>query len=258
MGVLAPDTGWAWRRAGDLEIDVVDDRGRELRQIPVSQSGRGGAQRAYLEAKRGDDYAIRVRNRSGERLGLVIAVDGRNIISGRRSDLARNERKYILGPYETAVYEGWRTGSHKVNRFYFTDAADSYADAFGDRSAMGVIAIAVYREKARRPQQLDKGGPYPLPQHRHGNAKGGAPRTQAPGTGFGETQWSPSRQVRFEPDDRAIARHFLKYEWRDTLCRKGLIECRREPRNRFWSDEARFGEAGFAPPPPDRPYRMYE
>lgn len=39
-------------------------------------------------------------------------------------------------------------------------------------------------------------------------------------------------------------RHFLKYEWRDTLCRKGILDCRTS-RNRFWDDDAEY-----APYPP--------
>ena len=41
---------------------------------------------------------------------------------------------------------GWRASLEAVNEFYFTDWKDSYAEAFGDRSARGVIAVAVYRE----------------------------------------------------------------------------------------------------------------
>jgi hypothetical protein len=38
---------------------------------------------------------------------------------------------------------------------------------------------------------------------------------------------------------------FLKYEWRETLCRKRIVDCR-EPANRFWPDDA----LSFSPPPP--------
>jgi hypothetical protein len=240
LGALLPATGWAWSRGGDVDIEILDDRGRELRQFPLVDSGGRHTERAYLEAKRDENYTIRVRNRSGERIGLVIAVDGRNIISGDKSYLDSDERKYVLGPRESAEYEGWRTGKNRVNRFYFTKAGDSYADAFGDHSAMGVIAVAVFREKARHSQWTDEGRDNDRADRRYGSAKG-----SQPGTGFGESEWSPSRQVRFEAEARPAARYFLKYEWRSTLCRKGLIECHRdEPRNRFWPDD------GYAPPPP--------
>jgi hypothetical protein len=121
----------------DVEIEIVDDWGRTFHQHPVSSGGH--TTRAYVEAKRGTNYSIRVSNNSEDRIGLVIAVDGRNIISGKKSHLHRSERKYVLGPYQTAEYEGWRTAKNRVSRFYFTDAAYSYAEAFDDASAMGVL-----------------------------------------------------------------------------------------------------------------------
>ena len=49
-------------------------------------------------------------------------------------------------PYGTQDYAGWRANLDAINEFYFTDWSDSYAEAFGDRSARGVIAVAVYGE----------------------------------------------------------------------------------------------------------------
>ena len=97
---------------------------------------------------RDSNYSVQIRNRSNERIGVVIAVDGRNVISGDRSNLSPNERMYVLGPYQQESYEGWRTGKNRVNRFYFTDEGDSYAGAWDDYSAMGVIAVAAFRENA--------------------------------------------------------------------------------------------------------------
>ncbi|MBA4395718.1 MAG: hypothetical protein C0407_19365, partial [Desulfobacca sp.] len=72
------------------------------------------------------------------------------------------------------------------------------------------------------------------------------PKAAQPGTGFGEGQYSPSVRVEFEPEAFSAERHFLKYEWRETLCRKGIMDCR-QPHNRFW-DERR----DYAPYPPHR------
>ena len=52
-----------------------------------------------------------------------------------------------------AMKDGGRH-SDTVHKFYFTDTADSYSvRTFEDSTAMGVIAVAVYREK-ERPQPL--------------------------------------------------------------------------------------------------------
>ena len=223
----------------DVEVRVVSEQRGVLRQYPVLT--RQHLKRAYVVARRGERYRIRVINHSAQRVGLVIAVDGRNILNGRRSDLAADEAMYVLGPYERAEYEGWRTSPNRVARFYFTDAADSYADAWGDHSAMGVIAVAVFRERRADPPVL-------RPQKRR-PATTRSFRAEAAGTGFGEETHSPSRRVRFEPRHQPDLRIFIKYEWRSTLCRRGIVECRRHHRphwrhhNRFWPEDE------FAPYP---------
>jgi hypothetical protein len=72
----------AHARPNDVTVEVVDEHGSTFTQVPVRHGSK--AYRAYLQAERGVRYRIRVTNRSGERLGLVMAVDGRNIISGAR------------------------------------------------------------------------------------------------------------------------------------------------------------------------------
>jgi len=269
---------WAWSSTGagsgthDVEIDIVGAQGRQFSTFPLDSESRD-VNRAYLEARNQERYRIRVRNRSGRRVGLVIAVDGRNIISGRKSELARGERMYVLDPWESAQYEGWRTGNDRVNEFYFTEWRDSYAEAFGDRTARGVIAVAVYRERVNeryyeqglRESSEGASAPQARPAEPQSDevAKSAGRADQAPearreaksrsaeqpGTGFGDEVYSPVRRVQFDPEDRPAARHFIKYEWRDTLCRKGVIDCELPERNRFWDEEDRFG---YAPYPPKR------
>ena len=136
----------AYNYRQDIKVDIVTDDGRIL---PVHRRHNAGSKgiRAYLEAGYGENYSIRIHNRTGDRIGLVIAVDGRNIISGRKSFLKASEQMYILEPYERASYDGWRTSKKNVHRFYFTDAGDSYAGAWEDYTAMGVIAVAVFPER---------------------------------------------------------------------------------------------------------------
>lgn len=254
---LGPTLVWAQRfDSRSIEVDIVSDRGRVFPQYPVRRAGGPMVYRAHLEAVQGQRYAIQIRNRTDERIGVVIAVDGRNIISGERSNLRRDERMYVIGPYQQETYEGWRTGRDRVNRFYFTDAGDSYADAWGDHSAMGVIAVAAFREVAPPPRQPWSEGRDDRREFESGLQS--APPTarglqrSEPGTGYGESEWSPSRRVEFDPERRPFARYFLRYAWRDTLCREGVIDCddwRRSPQNRFWDPER------YAPPPPRDEWR---
>lgn len=227
--------------AASVDVELVSDDRGVLPLYEIGPYGRGDTHRAYVEAAQGDRYGIRIRNNTGRRVAVVVAVDGRNVISGEKSYLRNTERMYILGPYESQKYDGWRTARDTIHRFYFTDPGDSYAGAFGDHSAMGVVAVAVYREKADRPPRSAVG------REKEERAAGLAPESgKAAGTGFGEERYSPSVRVRFRPESRTAERHFLKYEWRDTLCRNGIVDCRLSG-NRFWDDEQ-----GYAPHPPGR------
>lgn len=214
-----------------LSVEIITDSGQPYPVYPVGS--RDGSRRAYVEARLNARYGIRITNHTGRRLGLVVAVDGRNIISGDRSHLSSSERMYVLDPYSEAVYDGWRTSRDYVSRFYFTSAGDSYAGAWDDYSAMGVIAVAAYAERRPSASLYDD-----APRRRS--------YSSSPGTGFGEEDYSPAARTEFWPKSRPLARHFLKYEWRETLCRKNVISCQPhwpQPENRFWDDE------DYAPPP---------
>lgn len=231
-----------------IEIKVLGDNSGSLPEFPVS--GDASHYRAYLQAAQTERYKIRVSNNTDQRVGVVIAVDGRNIISGQKSYLQNSERMYILNPHSSEEYEGWRSNQNQVNRFYFTEAADSYAAAWGDNSAMGVIAMAVYAERPR-PEIINQMSD--MARAAPGAAKSMEKRESAAGTGYGETTYSPSVAVSFEPLPDPIEKVFLKYEWRETLCKKGIKSaCQSVPKNeqnRFWPDSD-----GYAPPPPRRRY----
>jgi hypothetical protein len=245
--------------ASPVVVEVVGRDGRVFREFPLS--ARDGSSRSYLQAEKGERYEVRVRNTTGQRIGLVIAVDGRNIINGRKSDLARTEPMYVLDAWSTEEYAGWRANLSAINEFYFTDWSDSYAEAFGDRSARGVIAIAVYREVPPPPPVYQPSRPYsenergraqesqaPPPVARADGAldktERGARRSESAGTGYGDRRADHAVEVQFIAESRADSRHFIKYEWRDTLCRKRVLECGEQ--NRFWDESV----LGFAPPPP--------
>ena len=138
---------WAGSVGDAVEVRIVTDNGYTLPTYPVKT--RHSLKKVYAEAIKGDHYRIEVKNRLNRRVGLVIAVDGRNIISGGKSWLRNNERMYVLEAYESSEFSGWRSSSDRINRFYFTDVPDSYAAAFGDESAMGVISVTAYTEVRR-------------------------------------------------------------------------------------------------------------
>ncbi len=93
---LIGGAAWAGSIGDSVEIEIRTDSGRILPLYPVS--ARYPNRKAYAEAVRGENYTILVRNRLDRRVGVVIAVDGRNIISGKKSWLVNSERMYILDP----------------------------------------------------------------------------------------------------------------------------------------------------------------
>lgn len=241
------------RLQGEVGVEIVSDQGSAFLTIPHTVFRDKGAEviKKYLEARKGENYGIIIRNNTPERIGVVIAVDGRNIISGKRSELRNTEDMYIVGSSEQARYDGWRTARSTVHRFYFTDTADSYAQkTFEDTSAMGVIAVAVYRDQDRpRPlyELRSKRSALPAPSAAQSAEQGkasGALRDEAAGTGFGTEQYSPVTTVEFRPERLPTQKTLVKYEWRDVLCRKGIMNCSPETGNRMWD------EGEFAPYPP--------
>jgi hypothetical protein len=236
-----------------IEVSIASDNGRVLPFYPTQSHPT--LKKVYAEAIKGDHYRIIVRNKLNRRVGVVVAVDGRNIISGQKSWLKNNERMYILEPYATNEYSGWRTAQDKINRFYFTDVPDSYAAAFGDQSAMGVIAVVAFPEIQRYEPQVDHSFLEAEKRERaSAKDKAAAPSVQSraqesAGTGYGREEYSPSYRVSFDPESSAAESILIKYEWRKTLCDLKIINCGRISGyscNRIWDND------GYAPPPPCR------
>lgn len=223
---------------GDVEVDIVSDQRGTLQRFDARMGGRD-VERSYVIARDAERYRIRVSNRSNKRVGVVLAVDGRNILSGKKSYLQSHERMYILGPHQTQEYGGWRTSKNRTSRFYFTGMSDSYASNWGDHTAMGVVAVAVFREHQQQIVRKEK---------MHKKSGKFQAMKEGPGTGFGENEWSPSREVRFVAQKRAVEKKFIKYEWRSTLCRMGIVQCKpARKENRFWPHNRRNN--GYAPFP---------
>jgi hypothetical protein len=228
-----------------VRVEIIDDRGRIFRQIQTGSKGYK-IKRAYVQAKKGKHYSLRLRNISNRRVGIVIAVDGRNILTGKKSWLGKHEKMYILNAYETGTYKGWRTNKNRVNRFFFTASNNSYATAWQDKSAIGVIALAVFNEEPQIMHHHNNNSLHNNKARRAPSAASSALTDEA-GTGFGREEYSPTIKVRFKPQYRPVEKHFYKYEWRSSLCKRGIIQCYDRPptpHNRFWPSE------DYAPYPP--------
>jgi hypothetical protein len=127
----------------DVQV-LVEGRSAPLYYAP------GRWDRRYFQAFRGRHYALRITNRSGRRVGVVISVDGLNVVNGERSSLGRGESMYVLDPWESATIRGWRTSLEQVRQFVFVDEERSYATRTGQANGdMGWIRVLAFEE--RRP-----------------------------------------------------------------------------------------------------------
>jgi len=181
----------------------------------------------YIAGTPGEKYAIRIGNRTGRRVMTVVSVDGVNVVSGATA--ATSQGGYVLGPRQSFEINGWRKSLDEVAAFYFTALPDSYAARTGRPGNVGVIGVAVFREKrpapvlrpqapvapresnetgarsdARDEAEADASSapaPAPSAEAPAGAAKRSAPyaqREEKLGTGHGEREWSSVRYTSFE------------------------------------------------------------
>jgi hypothetical protein len=277
LTVLPPSTALAHLpprpAVGSLVSVSVDVDGREapLYAAP-DRSGR-----FYLEALAHSGYALRLSNHTGERLGVVVTVDGLNAISGERepglpAGRGPAGRMYVLGPWDSVTVQGWRTSLDEVRRFTFVDEKRSYAARSGKANGkMGWIELAVYREvrpaySGVSPLGRDRAGAAAEGRdegERDASARADAPRhappssPQAvepaapgsyPGTGWGSAAHDPAVLVEFDPQPHPAERMTLRYEYASGLRALG-IDVRSGWTARDRLRERDRGQEGFAKPP---------
>jgi len=230
-------------------VDVYD-RG-EQRTLDIHRH-RG---RQYIAGQPGHEYAIRIRNCSDRRVLAVVSVDGVNVVTGETA--APDQSGYVIEPYGYATIEGWRKDLERTAAFYFSDPGDAYASRTGRPDDLGVIGVALFREREARwvssPESV-AAAPGAARQDSAAAAKASrdamesAAGSAAPlGTGHGRREWSPVQRVEFErasarPDQRVV----IRYDRRDNLVAQGVLP--RPPRP--WREPDPFPAAlGFVPDP---------
>ncbi|HEY2954070.1 MAG TPA: hypothetical protein VGK89_02335 [Candidatus Eisenbacteria bacterium] len=244
--------------------------------------GPGSWDKRYFQAFRGRNYALAVTNRTGERVGVLISVDGLNVVNGERSHLAGTEAMYVLGPWERAVIRGWRTSLQDVRRFVFVDEERSYAERTGQANGdMGWIRVLSFREQRpqvwieprfREDDEHSYRGGKPLSQGEERSAPAPAPKEQGqasrdakdgiakpraeaynrepapesnPGTGWGEHRWDPVQRTQFLAASHETDHLILRYEYESGLRALGIFPRRGRT---WWRERGELGW-GFAQPP---------
>ena len=101
--------------------------------------------RQFVVGRPGNEYAIRIRNCSDRRVLAVVSVDGVNVVTGETA--APDQSGYVIEPYGYVTIEGWRKDLERTAAFYFTDPGDAYATRTGRPDDLGVIGVALFRER---------------------------------------------------------------------------------------------------------------
>lgn len=103
----------------------------------------------WVAGQYGAKYAIAVRNKLGERVLAVTAVDGVNVLSGETA--AWEQTGYVFSAWQQYQVTGWRKSSSEVAAFEFSALGDSYAGRTGRPGHVGVIGVALFRERLPEP-----------------------------------------------------------------------------------------------------------
>jgi hypothetical protein len=226
----------------------------------------------YVVGTPGHEYTLRIRNLTGERILAVTSVDGVNVVSGETA--SPDQSGYVIDAYGSVDIAGWRKSLARTAAFYFTDLGDSYAARTGRPGNVGVIGVAVFRERPRPlayRQPRDGIAAADEPAGGAAQAQSAMPATpsseamreeamndarrsdstakaQSPlGTGHGRNEASYATRVAFERASSAPAEMLaVRYDRRETLAAMGVL-----PREPYYARRAPepFPALRFVPDP---------
>ena len=118
----------------------------------------------WVAGRPGARYAVSVRNATRGRVMSVVSVDGVNVVSGETASL--DQTGYVLSPWQQYDITGWRKSDSEVAAFHFTASPASYAARTGRPDHVGVIGVAVFREKVAPPVLAPQHEPHSITQRR--------------------------------------------------------------------------------------------
>jgi hypothetical protein len=204
-----------------VEVEIHD---RETGRVLPVYSHQG---ERHVAGEPGHDYAIRLRNRGHGRMLAVTSVDGVNVITGQTA--SPDQGGYVVDAYGRVEIDGWRKNMDEVAAFYFTALPDSYAARTGRPDNVGVIGVALFRERVpaalleRESDFVVEAAPAPAQKSAQDSA-GRARQESRLGTGHGQRLDSGAVYTQFErasesPDE--VIRIF--YDSRRNLVARGVI-----------------------------------
>ncbi|MEO6394164.1 MAG: hypothetical protein ABIP75_20085 [Pyrinomonadaceae bacterium] len=216
---------------GDFEVEVlVNGYPRE------TYFGRG---RRYVEAVEGQEYSLRIRNPLGIRVAVALSVDGLNTIDARRTS-AEGAAKWVIEPYSSITISGWQVSGSRARQFYFTTERNSYGAKIGQTANLGVISAVFFRERravpiyrppsvSRDEQSERRSSDAPTAGRDNNAAKSRTgstypmPDDESAATGIGRNQQHEVTWVNLDLESRPTAEVTMRYEYRESLVRLGIL-----------------------------------
>lgn len=223
-------------------------------------------------------YAISIRNLGNERLLAITSVDGINVISG--ANAGYHQTGYVFDSATRYEITGWRKSDSEIAAFEFAAAGDSYAAQTGRPAQVGVIGVALFKERV--PEPVIQASP-PISQlnsissdslERQEAAAPRAPTTTAPqrkeqnlaqnkraannafaptqelGTGHGQRETSVVSHTDFEraqAQPNEVIR--IRYDSRESLIARGVIP---DKKPRIPKPFPQSESVSYVPDPPAR------
>jgi hypothetical protein len=215
---------------GIAEVTIIDrDSGATL--TPYLSHGE-----YWVAGKPGATYAIAIHNHLDERLLAVTSVDGVNVLSGDTA--AWNQTGYVFRPQQAYPITGWRKSDDVVAAFTFTASPNSYAARTGRPANVGIIGVAVFRERQQPQAFVPPPSPAPISEATMPAPAAAPPASRSRsaatlpediatpklGTGHGEREYSHVENTEFQrrqtqPDE--IIR--IRYDSLDNLVAMGIV-----------------------------------
>jgi len=202
--------------------------------------------RRYVEALENAEYELRIHNATSTRVAVALSVDGLNTIDARHTS-AWDAHKWVIEPYGTISVRGWQMSSENARRFYFTTERDSYGAKLGQAANLGVISAVFFRERGQ-PVTVTQTQPKPVygreDDTRTTQDRAESPRAQAgsantikeksaqpnpalddesAATGIGRSVRNDVQWVHMDLDPKAVSEVTIRYEYRASLVKLGII-----------------------------------
>lgn len=226
-------------RAPVAQVEIYDRTKHEV----LPQYHRLGER--WIAGELGHEYAVCIRNRSDARILAVVSVDGVNAVSGETASPA--QAGYVIEPGDSVSVAGWRKDLERTAAFEFVDPAQSYAVRTGRPDDVGVIGVALFRERAAQVAHVERKSADASAQGQRSAESRAAAPTASIGTGHGRKERSPARWTRFErASDTPDSIVTLRYERRERLLAMGVIPRAHPPRTHADPFPAAYG---FVPDP---------